>query len=338
MISAALLKLIEHQGKLVFALSQQAIEMLSRLWIPYRDWTDYDKTLGQAARSATTVEAASRQARARERMYLKFIYKELGLNFPKQEEIETDGGLTIAGGVDVYMRQGVTPLEVYQRPAEEYRYHISTGLSEPEALQKTIERVGTLADTDLSLTRRDEARRVFRSSGDQIIGYRRIIHPEQSEDGTSCGLCVVASQRIYHTNDLLPIHDRCNCDIMPITAKDDPGKLLNDMDLQRIYEAAQSNEAGDLLKTKVSFLEHGELGPILAGGNRSRPGAKQRRAKGLEPITPLDSVNAQIHSLEKSSANLLKRQAKGEDVREALNWQRDRLIELRRQLVILRRK
>lgn len=210
MISQALLKLIEKQASLVTGLSVQTLTMLNRLWTPYRNWYDYDVTLGQSARSSTIVEAAMKAARQRQRTYMRFVYRELGLTMPKDEAIDTDGGvqITIPGGVELYMREGVTPLDVYQRPAEEFRYFKSTGVSDQEALEKAIDRVTTMADTDLSLTRRDENRRIFRNTP-KVTGYRRIIHPERSQDGTSCGLCVVASTRIYTTDQLMPIHDEC---------------------------------------------------------------------------------------------------------------------------------
>lgn len=350
MISPQLMKLIEMQAKLVGGLSIQTITMLVKLWEGFRDWTDHDQVLAQAARSATTVEAGVKAARMRERAYLKFVYKELQLEMPPAEVINTDGGRTISipGGVEIYMRQGVTPLDVYQRPAEEYRYHLSTGVTEVEAMQKMIQRVSTMADTDLTLGRRDEIRRVFRNTG-TLIGYRRIIHPELSEDGTSCGLCVVASQRVYTTDELLPIHDECNCSVLPMTTTQDPGLQLNQDDLNTLYAAAalardknaepgdESNDAGDLLKTRVSFLEHGELGPIISGGNRK--GSKQRKAaKDRTPLTPTESIEKELHTLRKSSEKLAERVSQGEDIRQGLSWQRDRISILERRLISIRRQ
>lgn len=340
MIGQQLLKLIEKQASLVTGLSLQTLTMLNRLWTPYRNWYDHDVTIGQAARSSTIVEAGIKAARQRQRTYMRFVFRELGLTMPKDEVINTDGGLSleIPGGVELYMREGVTPLDVYQRPAEEYRYFKSTGVSDQEALEKSIERLTTMADTDLSLTRRDENRRIFRNTP-QITGYRRIIHPERSQDGTSCGLCVVASTRVYTTGQLMPIHDECNCDVMPITADSDFGQELNDADIdmiRQITDAAGGNDAGSLLKTKVSFLEHGELGPIIAGGNRK--GSKQRKAsKNTTPLSPAEKVEKELHSLRKSSLKLLERQRQGEDLSQYINWQRDRISVLERRLVAIRR-
>lgn len=348
MISEALLKLIEMQAKLAGGLSLQTIKMLLKLWTPFRDWTDYDLGVAQAARSATTVEAAMKAARQRERAYLKRVYKELRLEMPTDEEIDTDGGkLIIPGSVEIYQRQGVTPLEVYQRPLEEFRYWKSTGLGDRESMQHMQERVMTIADTDITLTRREEIRRIFNNTP-EVTGYRRIIHPELSEDGTSCGLCVVASQRLYESGALMPIHNECNCSVLPVTADQDPGLELNADDLERLYEAAalaaeanaeegaQSNTAKDLLKTKVSFTEHGELGPIISTGNRS--GSKQRKAaRDRTPLTPAESIDKELHTLRKSAEKLAVRAANGEDVRQYLSWQRDRISILERRLTAIRR-
>jgi hypothetical protein len=341
-ISDNLMKLIEKQAALVGGLSLQTIQMMIKLWSPFRDWTDHDLVISQAARSATTIESATKAARQRQRAYMRFVYKELKLPMPSPEVID-DTGLSIVldGGVDVYMRNGVTPLDVYARPAEEYRYFQSTGLSERESLAKAIDRVSVIADTDLSLARRDENMRILHNTPG-ITGYRRIIHPELSQDKTSCGLCVVASQRVYHTSKLMPIHDLCNCDVMPIIGDNDPGNEINQDDLNKIYLAAGDNEemintADALLKTRVSFLEHGELGPIIAGGNRK--GSKQRkRAKDTTPMTPAESIEKQLHVLRGSSARLAARPDLNQDLALSLQWQRDRILILEKRLNAIRRQ
>lgn len=342
MITDNLVKLIEKQAALVAGLSVQTIQMMVKLWSPYRDWTDHDLVISQAARSATTIEAATKAARQRQRAYLRFLYKEMKIEMPQPEVIDETGfSIVLDGGVDVYMRNGVTPLDVYARPAEEYRYFQSTGMSERESLAKAIERVSVIADMDLSLARRDENMRVFHNTP-EITGYRRIIHPELSQDGTSCGLCVVASQRVYNKRELLPIHDMCNCDVLPIIGDNDPGNELNQEDLNAIYLAAGDNEemintADALLKTRVSFLEHGELGPIIAGGNRQ--GSKQRkRAKDTTPMTPAENIEKQLHTLRGSSARLAARPNLNEDLTLSLSWQRDRILVLEKRLNAIRRQ
>lgn len=336
MISDPLLRLVQLQAKLAGGLSLQMIQMLLKLWNPFREWTDYDLGIAQAARSATTVEAAMKAARQRERAYIKQVYKELKLQMPTDEEITTDGGrIIIPGGVEIYLREGVTPLEVYQRPLEEFRYWKSTGVDDRTAMEKMSQRVSTISDTDLTLARRQEIKQIFNNTP-QVTGYRRIIHPELSEDGTSCGLCVVASTRWYSKGELMPIHDECNCSVLPITVDADPGRELNQDDLNNLYDAAGNNTSEALLKTKVSFTEHGELGPIISTGNRS--GSKQRKAaRDRTPLTPEESIDKELHTLRKSAEKLASRASKGEDVRQYLNWQRDRISILERRLTAIRR-
>ena len=99
-------------------------------------------------------------------------------------------------------------------------------------------------------TLRDE---VYRSGGgSRIIGYRRVVHPEMSKGG-SCGLCVVASTMVYTRANLRPIHDRCNCEVVPITVANDPGDSLNQLDLGDLYQAAgESNRSAPLKRVRVN--------------------------------------------------------------------------------------
>ena len=73
-----------------------------------------------------------------------------------------------------------------------------------------------------------------------------------------------ASFRMYSRKNLNAIHARCNCVVLPATAVFDPGRGMNEADLKRVYRAAGgSTYAGDLLNTRVSIREHGELGQVL---------------------------------------------------------------------------
>ena len=114
---------------------------------------------------------------------------------------------------------------------------------------------------DLTMAMRESARTVL-ADADDVIGYRRVIHPEQSRGG-SCGLCVVAADRLYRKSELLPIHGRCRCTIAPVTRAHDPGAELNAADLDQLYGAAGSSRREDLKRVRVTVEQHGELGPQL---------------------------------------------------------------------------
>ena len=325
MLSDRLLSIIELQAQLTAKLTAQTIQMLFQAWRDYRWWTDYDRGISQAARTATIVESGFRSIQKLENTYFDQVYRDLGVDRPQRDAV------TVTQGMPKYPRIGVTPLEVYQRPLETYRYTQSKGESVDISFGYAMDRLETMVTTDLSLAKREQIQRIFRETNDpKVIGYRRIIHPELSRTG-SCGLCVVAATRIYHTSELLPIHDDCNCDVLPITKGNDPGLDLNDRDLQRIYDAAGSTGAGDLLKTKIHFTDHGELGPIITGGNRK--GSKQRKhAADRKPLTEVESARHQLHTLMKSSESLQRRLDAGEDVAQPLQWQRDRILNLQAKL------
>jgi hypothetical protein len=156
----------------------------------------------------------------------------------------------------------VDPAEEWNRPAKVYRRARLLGESDLRAAELAAQRAEQLVDMDLGLAMRESARQRL-ASVDTITGYRRIIHPELSESGT-CGLCAVASDRIYKTGELLPIHAGCQCDVLPIVrGKTDPGQALNRDELGELYRAAGGTEAAKLKRIRVAVREHGELGPVL---------------------------------------------------------------------------
>ena len=339
MISDNLLKVVEAQGKQVARLSAGTIQMLLNFWRPFNRWTDYDMLMAYSARTATILGSGMANSIRGQRAYMRMVARELKIDMPSEQELNNSGlSILLDGNVSISPRH-INPLDQWQRPAEQYRWNISQGEPVTVSLERALERVATMADTDMLLARREEMRNIFENIK-QVTGYRRIIHPELSRSGT-CGLCVVASQRKYKTKNLLPIHDSCNCDVLPITEDLDPGNLLNDDDLQKLYDAAGSNKAEDLLKTKVGYTTHGELGPILVNGNRSKKAladGQAARAREVAALSTLESLQEQIHNLTKSSESLKRRAALGEDTTRPMQWQLDRISVLQQQLKTLNSK
>lgn len=159
------------------------------------------------------------------------------------------------------LRHGVKHTEVYERLGADYRYRVSEGNSPESALLATLARADAMAQMDLNLAMRDSAHGVFTRST-AIDGYRRVIHPEFSRSGT-CGLCAAASDQIYDKKNLLPLHERCRCETLPIIGDNDPGRSLNQSELSDLYTAADSTEGSKLKRVRVTVEEHGELGPVL---------------------------------------------------------------------------
>lgn len=177
----------------------------------------------------------------------------------------------------VLTRSNTDPWAVSVRPADAYRHMAVRDPSiRPEAwdrldssvrtavdtwLKAAVDQLTDNAQTDGQIAMNGAATERFHGSG--IRQYRRVIHPELSKTG-SCGLCVVASNNVYSTADLIPMHNNCKCTVAPITAGNDPGMQLNDKDLQAIYrKAGNTTSAAGLKSVRVIVTSHSEIGPIL---------------------------------------------------------------------------
>ncbi|KAA8827242.1 hypothetical protein [Bifidobacterium myosotis] len=175
------------------------------------------------------------------------------------------------------VRDNTDPWKMMVRPVETYRDLSSdephlrptawTGLDEyvqrsvDKWLDESRERLEDIIDTDSTIIGTRVTLDRYRSGG--VERYRRIIHPELSRTGT-CGLCVVAADRVYTIRELMPLHANCHCTVLPITSGNDPGLRLNDDDLKALYEKAGGNTGAKLRQTRVLTLTNGEIGPVLS--------------------------------------------------------------------------
>jgi hypothetical protein len=222
----------------------------------------------------------------------------------------------------------------YGRVTDQYRFNvIADDVTEDEAKRKALVRIAAVAATDIQLAVREQLRKSL-GQVPGITGYRRILRPELSEQGP-CGLCVVAADRLYKKEDLLPIHDRCVCDVLPVIGRLDPGIQLNYDDLRALYEAAGSTgggkrQGGALKKIRVVLTEHGEVGPVLVDGDQNFRGPVDV-ARTRHPDRQVREL-AKLEAFEERLGRLLRRQAAGEDVDRAVAWQSERVERLRREL------
>ncbi len=194
------------------------------------------------------------------------------------------------GAVDVAnLRTGVTHAGAYARAADTYRWQqsqfdqiaklVDTDLPKAQSMldladpkQAAVERVKAVADMDTQLVVQQQSQATLAAAEDKglVTGWRRVIHPELAIHG-SCGLCVTASDRVYKVDDLMPLHNRCNCVPMPILDGKDPGSILNADDLKRLYSDAGGTHGHLLKRTTYQVSEHGELGPVLNDGTFRTP-------------------------------------------------------------------
>lgn len=240
------------------------------------DWYDSAAITRYAKDVAKLVETSQRQAADLTNAFQARVLTEL-----------TGRTATPVRRVDVTRLRGIDHDSVYGRVADEYRFNKSQGKTAAEAQDLALERAEQLADMDVTLAVRKQEH-AFVSAKKTVLYYRRVIHPELAKSGASCGLCIVASTRVYSKGDLKPIHFRCNCVTLPVTdRKFDVGAVINDDDLQNLYEDAGSNRARALKETRYSVHEHGELGPVLTyKGNRWRGPADVREDTDRNKPTP----------------------------------------------------
>jgi hypothetical protein len=273
------------------------IKLLLGLWSGFDRWDDADAVTGMAARSAFLVNASTMSVRRLSRSYLGSVLAEMNSSPESLPPI-----------VNGYPRANVLPTEVYRRPVDEFIWRRRNGGTMTETQEAFEERLRAIAEADMMAAERDENEVILRHAP-HVTGYRRVIHPELSRSGT-CGLCVVASQRIYRVADLMPMHGGDNCDVLPVTDDDDPGLRLNDDDLKTIYAAAGSTAADDLVNTRISINEHGELGPVLVKqGDHFRSAKEAGRPEYVRPTpaTIRAATSREIANLRQQLAEAQKR-------------------------------
>lgn len=163
------------------------------------------------------------------------------------------------------LRNGVPMEQVYARPAKLFRRLRSQGVEPSEAFRQAMNLASVITDMNMTMAQREAYQQTFSKLEERagITGYRRMVHPELAKTG-SCGLCIVASDVIYKTNQLLPIHGNCNCTVLPVIGALDPGNSLNGQALGDFYAAAgDSTNGAELKKTRFKVNQHGEYGPVL---------------------------------------------------------------------------
>jgi hypothetical protein len=239
----------------------------------------------------------------------------------------------------------LAPADAYGRVADQFRFGVvANGDTEDGARAKALVRVEAVARTDMTLAMREQVRRTLGNIRG-VTGYRRILRPELSETGP-CGLCVVAADRVYKSEHLMPLHDRCVCDVLPVVGEFDPGLNLNASDLRRVYEAAGGTggevrgrdgrrHSAALKKLRVALAEHGELGPVLFDADQHFRGPLDV-ARATHPDRRVRDL-AKLAAFEERLDILLARQGRGEQrLERAIEWQTERVEKLRRELGRLR--
>jgi hypothetical protein len=334
----------DQQTKLAQAAVRQAFGAIT-------DWRDPKQTAKAVNAAVKTVTAAQRRVANTTDAYLArsttaitgrradtvgaIDVRSLRRKLP-QDVIEK-----LAGGEDITKAlaesaqkrvEAVTPEEVYGRIPDHVRFvSVSRGISEADAALEGLRRAAAVADTDMMLADRAQVQRFLTQRKPRgVVGYRRVLHPELGSGAPPCGLCVVAATRVYHVEDLMPIHARCRCTVAVITKESDPGLQLNDDDLKTVlstvYGAAGGNTRNRLKTVRVEFAEHGELGPVLVNASQNFRGPSdfaRTQSQDLEK-----RWLAEVEALQEQLIGLVARAGESAEVDQAIKWNKQKIREL----------
>lgn len=135
----------------------------------------------------------------------------------------------IAEDIAAGLRNGAALDAVYARPIITARAALSRGTSYVDAMRQGRDRLETTIATDVQLGMRDAVYEYGRRVP-QFRAFRRVL-----AGGTVCALCVVASTQTYYRGDLMPIHNNCDCGVVPETESYVP----DDVNRQRLRDARE---------------------------------------------------------------------------------------------------
>lgn len=401
----AYLALVQAQAAARRQLTQAAVDAVFLALTGFDDWWDSDKISALVVRILKQVRPAQiRAARLTDAYVARMVSKQRGKTvrpagaidvtklrrrLPQNviEELARDErdvpfldiGDTLDGpgdDIDAELEQLLKdgekstwrePADVYGRLADKYRWEvIAHGADHETALQKVKVRAEAVVDMDIALAIRKQEGVTAKKLG--VKHYRRVLHPELAKSGLSCGLCIVASDRIYTVGKFeRELHDHCNCEMIPIDSGKDPALRLNQDDLDSLYAAAGkavgkdsetgggAAQLGALKRVRVGITEHGELGPILVKVGTTDDGqliakgiadanvgpkSKGTRLAGVRTVkdyaktqttSPKLRAEAQLPAMIKSLAALVAKKAAGDPgTDKPIQFHRQRIAELRR--------
>lgn len=171
-------------------------------------------------------------------------------------------------GDDITERANGIPKElVYQRPYRVAAVAYQDGASVDEAMAQGERRLNSLTGVDIQMSKVRQSQAVLKAAG------RKTFHRVPTSDNP-CELCELASDQTYYTEDLMPIHDSCSCEVEPGDEGDGDAPEVSDDDLK---ESDDYNPDGK----QVEVREHGEVGPVLTWAHQNFQGPQDLPNPGL---------------------------------------------------------
>jgi hypothetical protein len=160
---------------------------------------------------------------------------------------------------EVFARPGVDKTTEYSRPFFTALQLVRGGKSQAEGMSAGSNRLRKMTATDLQMAKVRQARIALKAAGRKT--FRRVITSDKP-----CELCELAADQIYYTEDLMPIHPDCSCDIeADEELNEDNVQIVDDSDQPDADDKGDEPDDDDEKKTvdDIAIREHGEIGPLL---------------------------------------------------------------------------
>lgn len=159
--------------------------------------------------------------------------------------------------------RGVDPEVAYRRPAVAVYTALSNGKSFADAVDLGLKRLVSITATDVQQAKNRQAAESLGRTGYRY--FRR-----QLSGSENCALCAIASTQRYTRGDLMPIHGGCDCVVVPMMARRDPGQVIDAELLATVHQEVErfvgiSDRGGRVpdYRNLIVTNTHGELGPTL---------------------------------------------------------------------------
>ncbi len=230
----AVVRVVTAYSNTVQAVRNRVEQFVRRAWGglgSYRD-ADIDRFV---ALVVPVVTGGQRQVAALTDVYLATIAAAVLGGAPRPV------GVPVAVTNDI---RGVPADDVYHRPGITVWTALAAGVAIDGAIQQGLTRALTISATDLQLAATRTAQHLL-SRDDRVKGFRRVTN------GGCCGLCDEATDEMYGSDEVLPIHGSCSCGVSPVYSDEDPGDVPG------------GTPSGENEGDTPTVEEHGELGRVL---------------------------------------------------------------------------
>jgi hypothetical protein len=177
----------------------------------------------------------------------------------------------------------VAPERQWSRPGTQMRLRLDKGATFTEAFAYAGHAAAGMLATDMQMASVRASRDVMMQIP-QVSAWARVLG-SGGKSGENCGLCIVASTRVYRKGDLMPIHDSCTCEVKPLLDSQVPksGPIAAD-NLDAVHAGladidGQYSQRYDLMKVRIdagslprpAVAPHGEIGPYLYPAGQKSP-------------------------------------------------------------------